>query len=185
MTLVIHSTTDPHQLSGPVQRLIWGLDGGAPVSSVATLEEVTSDSVRRQRTSLVVIGIFAGLALTLAALGIYAVMSYVVSQRKREIGIRMALGARRLDLLSLVIREGMSLALFGTALGLGASYALSGLMRAILFGVEPNDTSTLVVTSAVLLLVAMFACWLPARPCGQRGSDKSPEDGVTQTRGFV
>lgn len=163
MTLVIHSKTDPRQLVGLVQRLVWGLDRDAPISSVATLEEVTSDSVRRQRTSLIVIGIFAGLALILAALGIYSVMSYVVSQRTREIGIRMALGARRLDLLSLVIREGMSLALAGTVLGLVASFPLAGLMRAILYGVEPTDTSTLVVTSAVLLLVAVFACWVPAQ----------------------
>ncbi len=112
---------------------------------------------------MLLLAIFAGLALVLAAVGIYGVMSYAVTQRTQEIGIRMALGARGVDVLKLIIRNGLTLTLVGVVIGVGGALALTRLLRTLLFGVTPTDALTFVTVSAVLIVVAMLACYLPAR----------------------
>jgi putative ABC transport system permease protein len=127
------------------------------------MDQVRAFSVSLYSFSAVSIGIFAGIALILAAIGIYGVMSYAVTQRTQEIGIRMALGARAPDVLKLVVTNGMSLALIGMVLGLAGAFALTRLLATLLIGVTPTDTVTFSIVTAGLLLVALLACYLPAR----------------------
>jgi putative ABC transport system permease protein len=127
------------------------------------MEQVITDTLWQQRFNLQLIGLFAALAMTLAAIGLYGVMSYSVAQRVREVGLRMALGAGRRDVLKLVVGQGMKLALAGVALGLLASLALTRLMEKLLFEVSATDFSTFAVIAVLLTLVALVACWIPAR----------------------
>jgi ABC-type antimicrobial peptide transport system permease subunit len=127
------------------------------------MEDVMADSIHTQRFSMFVLGGFAALALVLAAVGIYGVMSYVVAQRTHEIGIRMALGARIGNILGLVLRSALGLALTGTFLGAVGAFALTRLTKSLLFGVVPTDVSTFLVVCFGLLLVALVASYLPAR----------------------
>ena len=133
------------------------------VSENDSEEEVVARSIAGQRFSLILLGIFAGLALLLASIGIYGVLSYLVGQRTREIGVRMALGAQRLHVLSMVLRDGARMTLAGMAIGLGAALGLTRLMASMLFGVKPTDPITFGVVAAGLCGVALFACYLPAR----------------------
>jgi len=128
-----------------------------------TMEQRLTKSVASSRFVMLLLGIFSVLALGLAAVGIYGVMAYLVTQRTQEIGVRMALGAQKRDVLKLVVGKGMALAVIGTAIGLVASVALTRLMRSLLFEVTPTDWLTFVITSFVLLSVALLACYLPAR----------------------
>jgi putative ABC transport system permease protein len=132
-------------------------------TSFRTLDQVFSSSLNSRRFSLVIFAIFAITALLLAVAGIYGVMSYVVTQRTREIGIRMALGARAADVLKLVVRNAMGPVLLGVALGLAGAVGLARLMVSFLFGVTPTDVLTLATVSAGLILVALIACCIPAR----------------------
>ncbi len=163
MTLVIRTSTDPMALLNPARNAVWSLNRGAPVSNVTTLERVLSDAVSRPRFNLILISLFAGLALVLAAIGIYGVMAYTVAQRAQEMGIRMALGAERRDVLGLVLGRGMKLALAGAALGLAGGLALTRLMSSLLYEVTPGDPLSFAGAAALLGLVTLFACWLPAR----------------------
>jgi predicted permease len=146
-----------------VQRAIWKVDPDQVPARIETAEEVLSTSLAEPRLYTSLLGIFAALALGLAAIGIYGVMSYAVTQRTHEIGIRMALGARAPDVLKLVLRNGMMLALIGVAMGLAGAFALTRLMSTLLFGVTPTDAITFATVSASLFVVAFFACYLPAR----------------------
>src|SRR6185295_17346742 len=134
-----------------------------PVADIKTMEQRLSTSVAGPRYRTTLIGLFALVALLLASTGIYGVMSYSVSQRTHEIGVRMALGARRFDVLRLVVRQGMSLVIVGVALGLAGALALTRLMASLLFGVTAKDPFTFVVVAMLLTLVAFVACYLPAR----------------------
>jgi putative ABC transport system permease protein len=128
-----------------------------------TMEQRLANTTASRRLNTALLGSFAGVALLLAVVGIYGVMSYAVTQRRREIGVRMALGAQRDDVSRLVIGEGMKLALIGALLGLGGALALTRLLKTLLFGVSATDPLTFIVIAALLIMVALLACWIPAR----------------------
>ena len=128
-----------------------------------TMDEIISDSISDRKFSMVLLGTFAALALLLSSIGIYGVISYLVGQRTHEIGIRMALGAQRKNVLALVLGEGMKLVLLGAAIGIAAAFGLSRVMAGMLYGVSATDPLTFAAVSVVLLAVAMLACYIPAR----------------------
>jgi len=139
------------------------LDGRLPLSNMRTLEDIVGRSIAAPRSYTLLLALFAGMALTLAAVGIYGVVAYSVAQRAHEIGVRMALGARPRDALTLVLKQGMRLALIGALIGLIASWALTRLMKSLLFDVNTTDPLTFIMIPLLLTLVAMLACWIPAR----------------------
>ena len=162
-SLMVRAVDDPKSLIGAVRSEIRGIDPDLPVSEIATMEELVTVSIAPQRLNTFLIGLFSALALTLAAIGIYGVMSYAVTQRTQEIGIRLALGAKPDDVLKLVVKQGMALVLIGIAVGLTASFGLTRLLKTLLFTVSPTDPLTFTVIPLSLTLVALFACYLPAR----------------------
>jgi ABC-type antimicrobial peptide transport system permease subunit len=162
-SLVVRTQSDPGSIAGAVKQQVWKIDSQLPLTRVETMDEVAAGSFAARRFNMLLLVIFAGLALVLASVGIYGVMSYAVTQRTQEIGIRMALGARAIDVLALIIRNGMSLILIGVVIGLAGSLALTRLLATMLFGVTPTDTLTFVTVSAVLIFVALLACYIPAR----------------------
>ncbi|HJR05985.1 MAG TPA: ABC transporter permease [Pyrinomonadaceae bacterium] len=164
MDIVVRSATgDPLQLAGAVQREVQAIDKDQPVFNVRTMERVVSESLAPQRVVMGMLGIFALIALVLASVGIYAVMSYAVTQRTHEIGIRMALGAQPRDILKMVVRQGMILALAGVAIGLIASYWVTQGMNVILYDVSATDPTTFGLVSLLLVVVAFAANYIPAR----------------------
>jgi putative ABC transport system permease protein len=160
---VARTKADPASLAAGLREQVWSIDKNQPVFDVRTMQEVRALSMSMYSFSSVSLVIFAGIALLLATGGIYGVMAFAVSQRTQEIGIRMALGARALDVLKLVVRHGMKLALLGIVIGLAGSWALTRFMKGLLFGVEATDLLTYSVVSLCLLLAALVACYLPAR----------------------
>ena len=163
MTLVVRtSVADPLSLSGTVRSSIQTLDNNQPVYDVYTLRQIVGDSMAQRRFSMLLIGLFAAVALALAAVGIYGVMSYSVVQRTHEIGIRIALGAQTSDVLKLVIAQGMTLILIGVAIGLAAALALTRLLETLLFGISATDWVTFTEIASLLTAVALLACYLPA-----------------------
>jgi len=163
VNLVIRSKGDPVSLAAAVRKEVLQIDPNQPVADVRTMEQWLERAVAGPRYRTTLLGLFALVALALASTGIYGVMSYSVSQRTHEIGVRMALGARRLDVMRLVVRQGMTLVIVGVALGLAGAFALTRLMASLLFGVTAKDPFTFVAVSALLTLVAFVACYLPAR----------------------
>ena len=163
MVLVARTTVEPTSLASPIRQQVWAIDKDQPVFGVLSMQEVRSQSVALYSFSSVMLGVFAGIALLLASVGIYGVMAFAVTQRTHEIGIRMALGARASDVLKLVVKHGMTLAVIGVSLGLGGAWALTRFMEKLLVGVAPTDLLTFSVVSACLLGAALFACYLPAR----------------------
>ena len=161
--VMVRASGDPAALAGAVRAAIHDTDPRVPVGLVRTLDEVLSESVALHRFQMLLIAIFAGLALVLAAVGTYGVMSYLVAQRAHEIGVRVALGAERRDVLGLVMRRGLALAGGGALLGIAGAAALTRLLASQLYGVRPMDPLTFAAVTALLLLVALVACWLPAR----------------------
>jgi putative ABC transport system permease protein len=139
------------------------LDRTLPVANVNTMEQLLAQSVAQRRFAMLLFGVFAALALVLAGVGIYGVISYSVTQRTQEIGLRMALGAERGTVLRLVLGQGMKLALLGVTIGLGLALALTRLMQTLLFGVRATDPLTFALIALLLLAVALLACYLPAR----------------------
>jgi len=142
---------------------VWSVNSELPLASVRTMQEVYDKAVARTSFTLVMLGIAGAMALALGIIGIYGVMSYTVSQRKREIGIRLALGAQGGDVLQMVLRQGTKLALLGVAIGVGAAFGLTRLMTNLLYGVSAHDPLTFVAVAALLILVAVLACYIPAR----------------------
>ena len=163
MTLVVRADGNLVPLGGAIRSQVLAIDKEQPISRIRPLEQVVSESVAKQRFSMLLLGIFAAVALVLAAVGLYGVMSYSVTQRTHEIGIRTALGAKQTDVLKLVVGHGMMLALTGVGIGLAAAFALTRLMAVLLFGVSATDPLTFVAIPAVLVLVALAACFVPAR----------------------
>jgi putative ABC transport system permease protein len=167
LNLIVRTEGDPARLSGPVREVVSGIDSDLPVDRVRTMEAVVAESLSGSRFQTVLLGIFGGVALLLAAIGVYGVISYSVAQRTHEIGIRMALGARRAQVLLLVVRQGMTLVLTGVAVGLAfallLSWWLSDRVAAYLYGGQAVDPLILVVVPLMLSAVALVANWLPAR----------------------
>jgi ABC-type antimicrobial peptide transport system permease subunit len=162
MTLTIASEADPAALAERVRQELRAVAPTAPMSQVMTLDEVMSRSVAQPRFALVLLGAFAALALMLAIVGIYGVLSYLVSQRTREIGIRLALGAAPGQVVRAVLFQGTRIAAAGTLGGVLAAWLLSGSIAGLLYGVTPHDPATFATTAGVFIGVAALACWLPA-----------------------
>jgi putative ABC transport system permease protein len=162
MTLVARTASDPASIAKALQQEVLALDSNIPVSNIVTLEQAVSNALWQPRFSTFLLGVFAAVALVLAAVGVYGVMSYAVTQRTSEIGIRVAMGARRSDVLALVVRHGAALALGGIALGLAGASALSQVMQSLLYEVSATDATTFAAASLVLLAVALAACFVPA-----------------------
>lgn len=162
MTVYIRTTASPETLEEPVRREIQAVDPDLPVFGVRALRSVISDSLAPRRFAMQILGFFAATAMLLAAIGIYGVMAYFVSQRVREIGVRMALGAQRADVMKLIVWKGMSLALVGVTAGLVAAFALTRLISRLLFDVSATDPLTLAAFTALLDVVAFLANYIPA-----------------------
>jgi putative ABC transport system permease protein len=161
--VVARTEGDPAQLAGPARDVLRSLDRGLPAISVNPLAAVVSDSVAQRRFSMLLLTVFAGIAVFLAAVGLYGVVAYSVSQRTQEIGVRMAIGAQRGDVVRMIVGGGMKLALVGVAIGLAGALALTQLVAAMLFQVTPFDPPSYGATTIVLLGVAALACYVPAR----------------------
>jgi len=162
MNLVVRTQNDPLSIVGAVRQQVQALDRDQPISAVKRMSDWVDSSVSSQRYSTTLLAAFAVLAMILAATGIYGVMSYTAAQRTHEIGVRMALGARRFDVLKLVVRQGMLLTLVGVILGLTGAFALTRVMQSLLFGVTAKDPFTFAVVAALLSAVAFIACLVPA-----------------------
>jgi uncharacterized membrane protein YqjE len=162
MTIVLRTSLDPASLVSSVRQQVSALDKNIPVYAVQTMDNLFSAEVASQRFNAGALAGFAGFAVLLAAVGIYGVMAYAVSQRTREMGVRIALGAARENVLRMILNQGFRLALIGVGLGLAASFALTRLMTGLLFGVKPSDPQTFILVTAALLAVALAACWIPA-----------------------
>jgi putative ABC transport system permease protein len=154
---------DPMNLAAPIRAELAAIDNNQPIHSFKALEAQVSELIAPQRFTAALMAGFAALAALLAAIGIYGVMSYTVAERTREIGVRMALGAQTGNVMRMVLRRGMALAVAGAMIGLGASFALTRLMSDLLFGVEATDPPTLVAITLLLLTVALVSCFIPAR----------------------
>jgi putative ABC transport system permease protein len=163
MIVIVKGASDPNQLISSVRAAVKEIDPEQPIYSPKTMYEIRAESVAGERLNLTLLSLFAGIALVLAIVGIYGVMSYSVTQRTQEIGIRMAIGARPRDVFAMILGDGMKLAIIGVVIGLGAAFVLTRLMASMLFGVEPTDATTFAGIAALLIAVAVLACYLPGR----------------------
>jgi putative ABC transport system permease protein len=163
MSVVIRSTSDAAGLAAAVRSEVESIDKDQPVYNTRTMEQLLSRSVATRRFTMLLLAVFAFVALVLAGVGIYGVIAYSVSQRTREIGIRMALGARSQDVLGIVVGEGLKLAAVGVAIGLAGSLALTRLMSSLLYGVSTTDSETFIGVSLLLTFVSLLASYIPAR----------------------
>jgi ABC-type antimicrobial peptide transport system permease subunit len=159
----VRTTTPPEALVEAARREVYAVDPNLPLSSVRTLDQVVAKSISQPRFYMLILTIFASVALALAAIGIFGVLSYAVAQRTREIGIRMALGARERSVVQLVVRQAMTLVGTGVIIGTIAALFLSKTMAKMLFGVTPNDPTTFAAGAFVLIAVALLASYVPAR----------------------
>ncbi|MEK6323110.1 MAG: ABC transporter permease [Acidobacteriota bacterium] len=163
MTMVVRTTGDPLNLVAAARNEVLAVKADQPISNIHTMEELLSNSIAQRRFNMLLLSIFAGVALVLSAVGIYGVMSYSVAQRTHELGVRMALGAQTSHVVSLVVKQGMTLALAGVGIGLAAAFALTRIMASLLYGVSATDPMTFSVIAVLLASVALLACYLPAR----------------------
>ena len=163
MTLLVRTTTEPTSIVPALRQAVWAVDPNQPISNVNTMEQIVSESISQPRLNMTLMSLFGALALILSAVGIYGLLSYAVTQRTQEMGIRMALGAQVSDVLRLVLKQGMVLALIGQAIGLAGALALTRLIRGLLFGVTPTDFTIFAAVFGVLMTIALLACYLPAR----------------------
>jgi len=162
-TLLVRTTGNPAVLAEAICRETKAVIPTLPPPLIRTMDDLLSETVAQPRLQTSLLSLFAGVALLLAAVGLYGVLAYTVTQRQREIGVRMALGAQKRDVLSLVITQGMKLALVGVVIGVMAALALTRVLRSLLYGVTPSDPATFALVSLLLVAVALLACWLPAR----------------------
>jgi predicted permease len=162
MNVVMRTTLPPAALSGTIQRVVREVDAAVPVVRLRNMDSVFAESIRRPRLLAQLLGAFAGLALLLAAIGTYGVLSYMVTERRREIGIRVALGAARSDVLTQILKQGLQVTALGITIGLAGALAVNRLIASLLFGVQPTDTVTIAFVIATITAVAVVASWLPA-----------------------
>jgi putative ABC transport system permease protein len=165
--VVLHTTVEPHSLAAAVREEVHKLDPNLPLFDIRTMDEIIGQGASDRRFNLVLFGSFAGLAMLLAAVGLYGVLSYAVSQRRAEIGIRLALGATSTQVLGHVLRQGLTPAVAGVAVGLAGALLVGQVLKGLLFGIEPTDVVTLVCVPLLLLLVSFAACYLPAHRATQ------------------
>jgi putative ABC transport system permease protein len=163
MVFVVRATIDPLSLAGAIRRVIHDIDPAQPVAQMRTMEAVVRETFARQTFSALLLGGFSLVSLVLAAVGIYGVLAYSVTERTREIGVRVALGAEPARILTLVLGSGMRVVLFGALVGTGGALALTGLLKSLLFGVKAHDPATFATVPLVLIAVALAAAYLPAR----------------------
>ena len=161
--LALKTTGDPKALINSVRREVAAVDGSLPLSKIRTMEEVVAAATSRPRFLTLLLSLFAGVALVLAAIGLYGVISYTVAQRTNEFGIRMALSAGQYDVLGLVMKRGLRLALSGILLGAAGAFALALLLRGLVFGISGFEPGTFVAMAALLGGITMLACYVPAR----------------------
>jgi predicted lysophospholipase L1 biosynthesis ABC-type transport system permease subunit len=162
LTFVLRTDGNPLALLGYVKQTVRSLDPNLPLAEIRTLENVASDSLSQARFTTILLAVFAGLALTLAMIGIYGVISLLVTRRRQEIGIRIALGARPRSILSMVVRRGMTLAAVGVGVGLLGAALLTRVLSSLLYGVTPFDAMTFALVPAILGAIALLACLVPA-----------------------
>lgn len=167
ITVVARTQSDPMLLASAVRGAVREIDRDLPLFNMRTLEETLWTSIARPRLHLVLLATFAAIAVALAAIGLYGVVSYSVAQRRQEIGIRVALGARQQDVMTLVVRQGVVLTLAGVALGLAGALAFTRVIRTLLFGVGATDAVTFIAVAALLVGVALAASYVPARRAGK------------------
>jgi putative ABC transport system permease protein len=163
MTVIVKGSSDPNLLVSSVRAAVKEIDPDQPIYSPRTMHEIRAESVAPERLNLMLLSIFASIALVLAIVGIYGVMSYSVTQRTHEIGIRMAIGARPRDVFAMILGHGMKLTLIGVLIGLVLAFIATRLMETMLFGVAPTDLTTFSIISVLLISVAALACYLPGR----------------------
>jgi putative ABC transport system permease protein len=163
MLVLVRTQGDPVALVPVLRKTVWAIDPNQPVADIKTMNQVVSDNVGQSRLNMILMAVFGGLALLLAAVGIYGLLSYAVTQRTQELGIRIALGAQVKDVLKLVLKQGMGLALLGEGIGLVAAFASTRVLRGLLFGIAPTDPMIFIAVFQLLALVAFIACYLPAR----------------------
>jgi putative ABC transport system permease protein len=159
----VRTATDPQSLIPAIRRELRSVDPSFPITQIRTMEEIVGDSLSQRRFNTTLLGLFAFVAVALAAVGIYGVMSYTVSQRTREVGIRMALGAGQSDIIRLVTSSGARLAALGVAIGVVAAVMLTRLISGLLFGVTATDPMTFVLTAILLAAVTLLASYIPSR----------------------
>jgi ABC-type antimicrobial peptide transport system permease subunit len=163
MVFVLRAEKDAMALAEPARKIIQGIDSELPVSQIRTMETVVRQTFASQQFSAVLLGGFSLASLLLAAIGVYGVLAYSVTQRTREIGVRIALGAEPLTITRMVVASGARMVVIGAAAGLAAALALSGLMRSLLFGIGPRDPLTFVAAPLIFVVVALVAAYIPAR----------------------
>jgi putative ABC transport system permease protein len=161
-SVVVRANGDPAALTPTIRKAVAGIDRTLPVFGVMTLEQALTDSIAPRRFNLALLGVFAASALLLALIGIYGVIAYGVAQRTHEIGVRMALGAQRSEVVGMIVRQGMAMALLGIALGVAAALALTRVLANLLYEVAPTDPATFVSVAGLLAIAALAACSLPA-----------------------
>ena len=162
MNVVLRTTLPPAALAQTIERVVREADRTVPIVRLRDMDSVYAESIRRPRLLAQLLGAFAGLALLLAAIGTYGVLTYMVAERRREIGIRMSLGADRSRVLAQIMKQGLLLTGIGVVVGLAGAFGLNRLIASMLFGVQPTDATTLVAVTATIVLVAAVACGLPA-----------------------
>jgi hypothetical protein len=174
MSLAVRTAADPLALSAAVRNEVWGLDSHLPVANIRTTGDIARESAARTTFTMVMLGIAGAMALLLGTVGVYGVISYVVSQRTREFGVRLAMGAQEGQIRGMVVRQGLTVAAVGVAAGLVGGFALTRLMKAILFGVSATDPFTFGGVAVLLLAVSALAAYMPAR----RASSVSPVEAL-------
>jgi putative ABC transport system permease protein len=163
MTLTVRTTSEPLLMADSVRRQVWAVDKDQPIGNVAPMEQLIYDQVSQPRFYLMMLSIFAGVALVLASVGIYGVMSHMVTQRTHEIGVRMAMGAQDQDVMRMILGHGLVLTVIGTLIGIAGSMALTRVMTSLLYEVSTIDPITFVISPLLLIGVAMLASYIPAR----------------------